>query len=52
MKLVCISDTHGLHERVAVPNGDVLIHAGDFTERGEPYEVAAFLSRLLKKRPI
>lgn len=30
MKLVCISDTHSLHRRIpSVPDGDVLIHAGD-----------------------
>jgi predicted phosphodiesterase len=27
-----------------VPAGDVLIHAGDFTERGEKYEVDSFLN--------
>ncbi len=50
MKLVCISDTHGLHERMIVPHGDVLIHAGDFTERGESYEATAFL-RWLASQP-
>jgi len=29
--IVCISDTHELHREVDVPNGDILIHAGDFT---------------------
>lgn len=30
MKLVCISDTHSLHHRLPdIPDGDVLIHAGD-----------------------
>lgn len=32
MRLVAISDTHGHHEKLAaLPDGDVLIHAGDFT---------------------
>ena len=31
MKVVCISDTHGLHRELTVPPGDLLIHAGDFT---------------------
>ena len=35
MRVVCISDTHGMHSRVAVPDGDLLIHAGDITSRGE-----------------
>jgi len=30
MKLVCISDPHSLHHRIPdIPDGDVLIHAGD-----------------------
>lgn len=35
MKLVCISDTHTYHNEIKVPDGDVLIHAGDITDRGE-----------------
>jgi Icc-related predicted phosphoesterase len=35
MRIVCISDTHGLHRNVAVPYGDLLVHAGDLTRRGE-----------------
>ena len=31
MRLVHLSDTHELHRYVKVPDGDVLIHAGDFT---------------------
>jgi predicted phosphodiesterase len=31
MKLVLLSDTHGHHRSVSVPNGDVLIHCGDAT---------------------
>jgi len=32
MRIVCISDTHGMHDQVEVPNGDLLIHAGDCTD--------------------
>ncbi|KAJ0394959.1 hypothetical protein P43SY_000857 [Pythium insidiosum] len=46
MKVVCISDTHGLHEELlaatGIPDGDVLIHAGDFTDTGDRDEVLAF----------
>jgi Icc-related predicted phosphoesterase len=42
MKVVLISDTHGLHERVVLPEGDLLIHAGDFTNVGEPWDVERF----------
>src|ERR1700689_2551169 len=31
LRLVLLSDTHQLHREVDVPDGDVLIHAGDFT---------------------
>lgn len=36
LRLVCLSDTHGLHRRVEVPDGDILIHAGDMTVFGRP----------------
>jgi len=42
MKLVLMSDTHGLHEQVEVPTGDVLVHAGDFTRIGRREEVIQF----------
>jgi Icc-related predicted phosphoesterase len=33
LRLVCISDTHAFHEELAqLPAGDVLIHAGDFSQ--------------------
>ena len=25
-----ISDTHGVHDQLVIPDGDVLIHSGDF----------------------
>jgi hypothetical protein len=31
VRIVCISDTHELHRDFALPDGDLLIHAGDFT---------------------
>ncbi len=31
MKLVVLSDTHGRHKTIDIPDGDVLIHAGDFS---------------------
>lgn len=41
MRIVVISDTHGLHLQVAVPPGDVLIHAGDLTGHGTLGELRA-----------
>jgi Icc-related predicted phosphoesterase len=34
MKIVMISDTHGMHSMLNMPSGDVLIHAGDFSAHG------------------
>jgi predicted phosphohydrolase len=31
LRVVLLSDTHELHREVEVPDGDILIHAGDFT---------------------
>lgn len=42
MRIVALSDTHGHHAKLHVPSGDILIHAGDFTNYGKPKEVASF----------
>jgi Icc-related predicted phosphoesterase len=42
MKIVCISDTHGLHRQVDVPEGDILLHAGDVSKRGKEQEIKEF----------
>lgn len=34
MKIVCISDIHGFYEGIRVPDGDVLVVAGDFLGQG------------------
>lgn len=50
-RLVCISDTHLQHD-FTVPDGDVLVHAGDLTFRGDVPEMsraAAWLSGLAKR---
>lgn len=43
-RIVCISDTHLVHEetRIEIPDGDILIHAGDATYRGSEWEVFKF----------
>ncbi|CEO95502.1 Calcineurin-like phosphoesterase domain-containing protein [Plasmodiophora brassicae] len=33
--VVCVSDTHGHHRSLDVPDGDILIHAGDYTLFGD-----------------
>uniref|UniRef100_A0A1I7RRW3 Metallophos domain-containing protein n=2 Tax=Bursaphelenchus xylophilus TaxID=6326 RepID=A0A1I7RRW3_BURXY len=44
VRFVCISDTHGKLDEIVdvVPDGDVLIHAGDFTNYGDVSEVINF----------
>jgi Icc-related predicted phosphoesterase len=42
MRIVCISDTHTRHGKLTVPDGDVLVHAGDFTGHGHENEVRRF----------
>ncbi|MEO1655000.1 MAG: metallophosphatase domain-containing protein, partial [Bacteroidota bacterium] len=42
MRIVCLSDTHGAHRNVAVPAGDLLIHAGDFCAYGSLGELEDF----------
>lgn len=44
MTLVCLSDTHGLHQDLLIPDGDVLIHAGDCTDGGTKRETISFLN--------
>lgn len=42
MKLVLISDTHEKHEQLSVPDGDVLIFAGDMSINGEIDKIKDF----------
>lgn len=49
MKFVTIADTHGQHSDLRLPPGDVLIHAGDISMKGEKDEVANFLTWFTKQ---
>lgn len=42
MRIVAISDTHEMHRKILVPDGDVLVHAGDMTWHGELDAIAEF----------
>lgn len=44
MLVTIISDTHGLHDCVTLPGGDLLIHCGDVSPAGEIADVERFLS--------
>lgn len=39
MKIVCISDTHTKHRKATIPDGDLLIHAGDICHFGKDKDV-------------
>jgi Icc-related predicted phosphoesterase len=50
MRIILISDTHGLHSSIQIPPGDILIHAGDISSTGKIHEVAA-AAQWLKSLP-
>ncbi len=39
MKIALVSDTHGRHDDLVVPEADVLVHAGDLTMQGSMAEL-------------
>ena len=43
MKIVAISDTHGKHQHLDLPKGDMIIHAGDVSVQGLKEQVVDFL---------
>lgn len=54
-RIVCISDSHSVHDEVVVPDGDILLHAGDSTIIGKVEEITKFnewLGRLPHKHKI
>jgi len=44
VKIVCMSDTHSTQKEFGfpIPDGDIFVHAGDFTRYGLPSEIVAF----------
>lgn len=50
MRLVALSDTHGLHLKIKVPAGDVLVFAGDMMNTGyHVYELNDFVDWFLSQ---
>lgn len=43
LTVVAISDTHCRHRSLRLPKGDLLIHAGDISNKGEKQEIVDFL---------
>jgi calcineurin-like phosphoesterase family protein len=46
MRIVCIADTHGFHESLRLPPGDVLVHAGDLTAGSTVRDLREFFAWL------
>lgn len=40
MRIVALADTHLYHDELVVPDGDVLVHAGDLLRHGDLDELA------------
>ena len=50
VRIICISDTHGQQAGLRVPDGDILIHAGDFMTYGNaPREIIDFNTWLARQ---
>ncbi len=55
MRAVIVSDTHNKLDRMSIPDGDMLIHCGDFTFRGDMRQVDKFnrdMGRLPHRRKL
>jgi Icc-related predicted phosphoesterase len=46
IRIVAVSDTHTQHHKLDLPEGDILIHSGDFTNIGRIFEVGSFIKWL------
>jgi Icc-related predicted phosphoesterase len=44
LRIVAISDTYGQHRKLNLPEGDVLIHAGDISNKGDDLEIFDFIN--------
>ena len=42
LRVVLISDTHMQHRKLDMPKADMLIHAGDFTNKGRAKDIKDF----------
>ena len=50
LTFVCISDTHTYHDKLTIPEGDVLIHSGDFSYDGSSNATYDFI-KFLQNQP-
>ncbi len=50
LKFVCTSDTHGKHDFLEIPRGDILVMSGDITDTGREDDLQNF-NQYLKSLP-
>jgi len=43
IRIVAISDTHNQHDELELPEGNILVHCGDFTNTGSYPEILLFV---------
>lgn len=48
-KVVIVSDTHNLHDKLILPDGDILIHCGDYSTKGSLTEFTNFAQWMVKQ---
>ena len=49
MRILHISDTHGIHHRIKdMPEADVIVHSGDISNNGTEDEVLDFLNWMIE----
>ena len=46
MRIVCAGCSHGRHSQLVVPEGNTLIHTGDYSRRGDKWDAIDFLKWL------
>jgi Icc-related predicted phosphoesterase len=51
-KIVMVSDTHNKHNQIVLPEGNILVHSGDFSGMGKQSEVKSFFKWITKQSEI
>lgn len=44
MKIIALSDTHGRHLGLNVPDGDIVVHCGDLCSHGNMADTNSFIN--------
>jgi len=51
-KIIMVSDTHNKHNQIVLPEGNILVHSGDFSGMGKQSEVKNFFKWIEKQSEI